>query len=70
MAYVFPGVGCKAYYVEVALNEVDDHVLPNKLLVFCRRVVSEKLFLDCLSLKLLNLSVRWYLITLTCISSE
>ena len=38
---MFPGISCKADDVEVALDEVDDHILPDILLVFCGRVVSE-----------------------------
>ena len=40
-SYMFPGISCKADDVEVALDEVDDHILPDILLVFCGRVVSE-----------------------------
>merc|ERR1712223_41035 len=36
---MLPGVGGKADYVEVALDEVDDHVFPHILLVLCRGVV-------------------------------
>ena len=40
-SYMFPGICCEADDVEVALDEVDDHILPHILFVFCRCVVSE-----------------------------
>ena len=40
-SHMFPGISSEADEVEIALDEVDDHVPPNILLVLCRRVVSE-----------------------------
>ena len=39
VSHMLPGVGGKADNVEVALDEVDDHVFPHILLVLCRGVV-------------------------------
>ena len=44
---MLPGVGGKAYDVEVALDEVDDHVFPHILLVLCRGVVPGRSIYHC-----------------------
>ena len=47
ISHMLPGVGGKADYVEVALDEVDDHVLPHILLVLCRGVVPGRSIFHC-----------------------
>ena len=44
---MLPGVGGKADNVEVALDEVDDHVFPHILLVLCGGVVPGRSIYHC-----------------------
>ena len=65
---MLPGVSGKADYVEVALDEVDDHVLPHILLVLCRGVVPGRSIYHVVHVHL-YLYFFYFRKKLTCISS-